>query len=256
MKEPYREASRLTVMILGRLGKVRNFSISSRMLWGASLFFLCFTVASVMAINAYLSERRANRAQSERLKELQQDIQMTKRLLYRSRQDLAALEEHIQGPDGSKTSGEVEASDEMIGAPNDAGDEGQSGKTPQDEIRKPRVDIQDLNMEKEGSKLMVSFKVVNTLGDETPVSGYVHIVAVNKKSEPPQLLSYPKVALRNGVPVDYDDGQFFAIRHFKTIRGEYFLDTEDEVPSTIKVYVYDSGGALMLEEKFDVEGVS
>jgi hypothetical protein len=257
MKNPYREASRLTVMILGGLGKVRDFSISYHVFFGASLFFLCFTIVSVMAINAYFSERRTNRAQFERLKELQREIEMTKRALYRSHQHLAVLEEHIRGSAAaSKTSAGVEASDEMTGAPNNAANEGQSREASEEETRKPQVDIQDMSMEKEGSRLMVSFKVVNTLGDETPVSGYVHIIAVNKKSEPPQLLPYPKVALRDGVPVNYNDGQFFTIKRFKTIQGEYHLNTDDELPSTMKVYVYDSQGALILEEKFDVESVS
>ena len=104
--------------------------------------------------------------------------------------------------------------------------------------------------------LKVNFKLVNIHQDESPVSGYVHIIAINKDADPPQLWTYPKVALRDGFPVDYKRGQLFFIKRFKTIRGEYSLDSEAECLSSVKVVVYDHPGTLIFQKEFEVKNAS
>ena len=101
--------------------------------------------------------------------------------------------------------------------------------------------------------MTVVFNLVNVHEDKKSVNGYVHMIAMNKESDPPQLWTYPKVALRNGIPIDYRRGQLFLIKRFKTIRGEYFFSSSKEFPSSMKVLVYDQSGKVILQKEFEVE---
>jgi len=85
-----------------------------------------------------------------------------------------------------------------------------------DEKNKPIkiVDIKDMVIQKEGSKMTVNFKVVNVQPGETPAGGYIHIIARSKKSIPPKDWPYPEEKLQDGVPVNYRRGQLFLIQRF------------------------------------------
>jgi hypothetical protein len=78
------------------------------------------------------------------------------------------------------------------------------------------------------------------------------MIAANRRIQPPQFWAYPKVALREGIPVDYKRGEFFKIKRFRMIRGVYFMDGETDLPSSVTVMIYDTAGALILEKEFEV----
>jgi len=250
-------SSDLTVMILGKVGKSRSFKISSRIFFWACLFFAAYIITSILVFNGYFSELRSKKSQQGLLDVLQQEIKETKKELYISKQHLVLLEKAVYEMSSSleksagkampaaaplkKSEPEVEtASTEKI------------EKAPQVPVY-DIVDIKDLEIQKEETMLKVNFKLVNIHQDEAPVSGYVHIIAVNKGADPPQLWAYPKVAIKNGLPMDYKRGQLFFIKRFKTIRGEYSLNSEIEYPSTVKVIVYDHPGTLIFQKEFQVE---
>jgi len=43
------------------------------------------------------------------------------------------------------------------------------------------------------------------------------------------------------------------VRNYRIIRGKYFLDSETETPSFLKILVYDESGKLILKKEFPIE---
>jgi len=246
--------SDLTVMIIGKVGKFRSFRISARVFFWASLFFLSYIVASVLVFNEYFDERRTNRFQSELLEQLQNDINNAKRELHRTRQHLAFLEEavHDRELNREKPAEPVPAEVVIPEKQRPADDSGPVEKVEKILGESP-VKVEDLAVKEDGTTLTVTFRLVNARKDENPVNGYVHMIVMDKASDPPQLWSYPKVAMRDGIPVNYKRGQIFFIKRFKTIRGEYFLDSKTDVPLEVTVLVYDQSGTLILKKGFEVK---
>ena len=263
VKEKPDHSSPLTVMIVGKVGKARSFKTSSRFVFWTFLFFLFYISASVIVINDYFDKRRVSGVQSEQLIQLEYEIDNTKRELYRSEQHLALLEEYIYNSEKEretlKEPEEKESKEPDEGITEEktelAADRGQV-ESPAKDVREKSVEIRDLAVQIKGTKLIVKFRLFNVHQDETPMSGYVHIIAMDKQSDPPQFWTFPKVALRNGIPVNYKRGQLFFIKRFKTIRGEYFMGSKSESPSLIKVIVYNEAGTLILQKEFEVEYAS
>lgn len=250
-------SSDLTVMILGKVGKSRSFKISSRIFLWACLFFAAYIITSVLVFNGYFSELRSNRSQQGFLDQLQKEIKDTKKELHISKQHLVLLEEAVYEMSASRekpakmtmpeTAVPKKAEPSVEAAPVERIEEVPKVQVP------GMVAIKDLEIRREETLLKVNFKLVNIHQDEAPVSGYVHVVAMNKDNEPPYLWTYPKVILKNGLPVDYKRGQLFFIKRFKTIRGEYSISSETEYPSTVKVVVYDHPGTLIFQKEFEVK---
>jgi hypothetical protein len=244
-------------MILGKVGKSRSFKISSRIFFWACLFFIVYIITSVLVFNGYFGALRSNRSQQALLDQLQQEIKDTKKELHISKQHLVLLEKAVYDMSASleqpaKTTAVPEnAAPEKPAPAVEAGPVEKTQKSSQAPVR-DRVDIKDLEIQREDTILKVNFKLVNINQDEVPVSGYVHIVAMNKDADPPQSMTYPKVALKDGLPVDYKRGQLFFIKRFKTIRGEYSINSKTESPSTVKVIVYDHPGTLIFQKEFEV----
>jgi len=43
------------------------------------------------------------------------------------------------------------------------------------------------------------------------------------------------------------------VRNYRIIRGKYFLDSETETPSFLKILVYDESGKLILDKNFELK---
>jgi len=254
------------MMIVGKKGNVRTFRMSFRFLFWTSLLFVLYISASIFIFCEYLDERRINRANLTEFKRLQHEVKETKRTLDRSKHHLALLKNTIQDlktqrKAPAESASPVETTDSKSAPP-----EAEKISIEKEEIQpvekvesKPQeqfVDIKDLAIKKKGEKLTVRFKIVNMRKDKSPAEGYVHIIAFDKDSDPPQFLAYPEVALKNGIPVDFRHGNPFLIKRFKTIIGEYLLDTGTESVSSMKVLIYNKSGTLVLQKEYDVENAS
>jgi hypothetical protein len=189
-------------------------------------------------------------SQSLELARLQDELRETRRALYQSSQRIAVLETHQQRT-GSRERG--------IGEPSETTDKttgGPSGSVPGRPVASgspaspSKVDIEDLSARRAKGKLVFSFKLVNRADDEHPLRGYVHVIAVDGASDPPQLWTYPKTALKDGLPLNFKLGHLFSIRRFREIQGECFLDPEDRAPTLLKILVYDDSGILITQREF------
>jgi hypothetical protein len=251
MKTP--RSAKFSIFISRGAGRVRSFRISVRILFFSSLFLGCFLIVSVIIVNKYIDELFSKEDQSLQLRLLRTQLDHSKRALYRSRQRLALLEDHLRDLDKDA---EIEAgvAEDPLLAAGDAGiePEDKEAKGDQDASQEIWIAIEAPSIYKAGGRLKAAFRLKNEREHKGSVSGYVYMIAMDEHSDPPQLQPYPKVALRNGIPVDYKRGQPFSIKRFKTIRGEYSLNSKTEGPSTIKVLVYDTSGKLILDREFRV----
>lgn len=247
--------SSFSVMIVRGSGKVRSFNISSRLLFWATVVFVLYLVFSTVAITRYFGELRSNTVQLDLLQQLQNEIEDTKRALYRARQRLKFLEDYI-GNSGGKQENQVESPGSEIINPvptNPVIQEETLERPDEADPAESVVDIKNLTTKRREGKLSVEFRLVKIRPDRDQIKGYIFMIAANSESDPPQLWTYPKAALKNGEPVNYKHGEFFKVRNYRIIRGKYFLDSETETPSFLKILVYDESGELLLKKEFAIE---
>jgi hypothetical protein len=131
-----------------------------------------------------------------------------------------------------------------------------AGGALENDSEKALVDVKNWEFRKEGAKLTVRFDITNADQNERLLRGYVHVIAVDQDSEPPQLWTFPKVALREGVPINYRRGQLFIIKRFRKIEGEYFFDSASDSPSLLRVLVYSQSGQLILTKEFEIQNAT
>lgn len=239
-------------MVTRGTGPVRRFRISYRILFAAIVFLVLFVLASVYVINDYIERRYHEQTRSLELDRLREELKEAKRALYRSEQRIEVLETHLDRVRSTEKG--VDESPEIAENPPGEKAVSEEEKPQAPEIRSDgrQVEIDELKTHRAEGKLSFSFKVVSTDKEETPIRGYVHVIAMDKTSDPPQLWTYPKTALKDGLPINYKRGHLFVIRRFREIAGECFLSSEDQVPTSLKILVYDPSGNLIYEKEFPV----
>ena len=244
-----------SVMISRGLGKVRSFNISSRLLFWTTVVFVLYMVFSTVAITRYFGELRSNTIQLNLLQQLQNEIETTKKTLYRARQRLKLLEDYVGNSQG-KQEKQVESLE-----PGDINPTPTKPVIQEETFERPDeaapvgslVEIKNLTTKKRGERLSVKFRLIKITPDRDQIKGYVFMIAANSESDPPQLWTYPRAALKNGKPINYKQGEFFKVRNYRIIQGKYFLDSETETPSFLKILVYDESGKLILKKEFSIE---
>jgi len=258
--KPQREKKRssgsfFSVMIVRGLGKVRSFNISSRLLFWATVVFVLYMIFSAVAISRYFGELRSNTVQLDLLQQLQNEIEDTKRTLYRARQRLKFLEDYIGNSEGKQQKQVESLGPEIINPlPTEPVIQEETLERPDEaDPAESVVDIKNLTTKRSGGRLSVKFRLIKIKPDGNQIKGYIFIIAANRESDPPQLWTYPKAALKNGEPVNYKHGEFFKVRNYRIIQGKYFLDSETETPSFLKILIYDESGKLVLKKEFSIE---
>jgi hypothetical protein len=276
-KKPHDE-DRLTIMIIRSLGRVRSFKISPHIVFWAILFFILYIPFSVFIINNYVELRRANRSQSGKIDQLEEEIIKGQKNLRRFQQHVTLLEDyirHIEKPQKSQkpqkekiappknedtedTKEKVASRKvEIIREPTVITD-AESPSVESEEELKPigAVDIEDMVIQKEGERMSVEFKLINMNPGETAVGGYIHLIAIGNDPNPPPEWTFPRVQLEEGIPINFRRGQLFLIQRFKPVQGRFYLTPNSESPTALKVLVYDQSGLLILEREFEVSHVS
>jgi hypothetical protein len=223
----------LTIMIFRELGKVRRFTISSRLLLCTSLFLLFYTVATIYFTNKYFDARRVQKIQADKIANLTRKLVKTTRDLERSRRHTALL-------------------DEYISESRDQGAEPESSVNPTEPPLPRTVDIEDLKIRRDDRTVDVTFRIVNRQSDEGPVGGYIFVLASAADSDESEVWVYPSSPLKDGLPADYSKGQRFLIERFKTVSSQYTLGKSVNKPLVLKILVYDRNGTLILTKVVQV----
>lgn len=235
-------------MVAGRTGKVRSFGVSVRLLFWAALFLVVYLPLSVLAINRYLELRENHALQANALSMLEKQLEEHRIALARSNQQAAFLQDYVRRLEESGEQAANPLKPEKPAAkrtePSGPGEKQPKG---QETVR-----IEDLVIQKQGSRMLVSFKLVNLQPADTPVGGYLHILARGKTTDPPKEWVYPQGKVVNGFPEDYRSGQVFTIQRFKPIQGRFNLGQSEDAPSSVRVLIYDQSGAILLQKDFEV----
>jgi len=235
---------RLTVLIVGSVGRVRSFNIFPPLVYLAIVFLILYIPWTIYIANEYFSLRHSKGILSKEIRRLQEELIRDKRVLQKTYQRVAILEDYIHNLE-EKEGKEPEPA------------RSSQGKAPENISAIQRtvsdlVDIKDMVIQKEGARMIVNFRVVNLQEGENPVGGYIHIMAQAKDGAFPTKWTFPREDLENGVPLSFRRGQLFLIQRFKPIQGTIDLDPEGEPPAAIKVMVYGQSGNLLLEREYEV----
>jgi hypothetical protein len=234
-------------MVAGRTGKVRSFGISRRLLFWATVFLLAYLPLSVWAINRYLELRHTHSVQSETVALLEKELEEHRKALVRSNQHTAFLQDYVRHLEETS-----EQAAESSKPEKPATKRAESGTGEKASKGQELVSIEDLAIQRQGSRMLVSFKVVNMQPGDSTVGGYLHILARGKQSDTPRDWAYPQGRVVNGFPENYRNGQVFTIQRFKPIQGRFNLGQSLESPSSIRVLIYDQSGAIILQKDFEV----
>jgi hypothetical protein len=271
----------LSIMVMKGVGKVRRFQISSRLLSWSALFFASYIVVSIFAVNAYFEKRRENASLQKQVATANEAANDSRRQLLRLQQHLAVLKDYIHLIENPSDKIRPAENPGATGKIQPAENPGATGKTqPAEDPRtsatqeSPRakavesspeaarvagepgakaVAIQDFAVKFENTRMTVSFKLVNTSLNQGPLRGYIHMITLDRNSEPPLIQSFPHETLEKGIPVSYKRGQLFRIKNFMTIRGKFFLSGTKQPPASLRVLIYDHEGLLLLDKAFDLK---
>jgi uncharacterized coiled-coil protein SlyX len=236
-------------MVAGRTGKVRSFGLSRRLLFWTALFLLAYLPLSVLAINRYLDLRHSHSVQSETVTLLEKELEEHRKALVRSNQHMAFLQDYVRHLEETSEQATESSKPEKPAAKRAESGSGEKVPKGQD-----TVSIEDLAIQRQGSRMLVSFRLVNMQPGDSSVGGYLHILARGKPSDSPKEWAYPQGKVVNGFPENYRSGQVFTIQRFKAIQGRFNLGQSLESPSSVRVLIYDQSGAIMLQKDFEVSG--
>ena len=229
IRRPSKAKERLTVMIFKGVGKVRTFKISAHFLLWASLFFIFYIVVTIFLTNLFIDYYRKNKMLADQNAELRAMLIKTKKSLEESKQHIALLDDYItekknQTPRPLSTVDHTETSLTTL------------------------VDIDELKIERNKSTINVDFRIINKQLNEEPIGGYIFVLARIKDSDKSEVWVYPHSQLKDGIPVNYRNGQRFFIQRFKSISSQYTLSKSINRPLIFEIFVYDRNGTLILRK--------
>ena len=236
-----------TVMVMGRTGKVRSFGISRRLVFWATLFLIAYLPLSVLAINRYLELRRSHSVQAETVALLEKELEHHRKAMVRSNQQIAFLQDYVRHFEETS-----EQAMESSKTEKPAAKRAESGPVEKAPKGRDMLNIEDLDIQKQGSRMLVTFKLANLQPGDSTVGGYLHILARGSPSDPSKEWVYPQGNVVNGFPENYRNGQVFMIQRFKPIQGRFNLGPGSGSPSTIRVLIYDQSGVIILQKDFEV----
>ena len=229
IRRPFKTKERLTVMIFKGAGKVRTFKISTHFLLWALLFFIFYIVVTIFLTNLFIDYHRNNKILADENAELRAMLIKTKKSLGESKQHIALLDDYIKGKKDQSPRPLLRV------------DHTESSLT-------TLVDIDELKIERNKSTINVGFRIINKQLNEEPIGGYIFVCARIKDSDKSEVWVYPNSQLKDGLPVNYRNGQRFFIQRFKSISSKYTLGKSINLPLIFEIFVYDRNGTLILRK--------
>ena len=246
-----------TIMVIRSVGRIRSFKISKRLVFLLLIFILIYLVISLYVINDYMNLRYLYNLQSERLNILENDNAKSEKALLQTKQHIAILEDYVedmQVQQGQKNISSKDAKTETAVVNRIA--ENLHDKNKIEEQQSKTMGVEDFIVREQNSEMSVDFKLVNTLPNESAMEGYIHIIASDNKGNLFPEWNYTENMLKDGLPVNFRRGQPFLIQRFKPYHRIYVYNSNSELPSTIRILIYDRSGKQILENEYKVNNVS
>lgn len=252
-------AKRWTIMVMGRVGKVRSFKVAPGVLFWSLVFLLVYLPVSVLVINQWVDLRRQVRSQAAEIERLELELARAERSRFKFEQHVALLEGYIASMESRGSGSETESQSEPEPArePEASVQEGPAEIRPAEAPQAPPtpvqglVDVEEMSSEQDGEAFAVTFNLVNITEGTDPVSGYVHILAGGREDGSTWWKVYPRGRVSKGLPESYRAGQPFIIQRFKPIQGRFDVRDGGGAPETIRIVVYDEAGRLIYHRDFE-----
>lgn len=243
------ELSTVTVLASKGLGRMWSFNINFFLLIGILTTFVLYLLFSFMLLIWHFGEYH----QENVLEKLETDFQETQKALYQAKQRLKFLESYI---DPSKIPSERPKKTANPPSPSPKADttlDGNGTIQAESGVQESVVSIKELKVNRQGTSLSVNFKLARTSSDRSPIQGYIFIIAIDRSTDPPRLWSSPKAVFEKGAPIDPKKGQTYKIRNFRRIRARWSFASVENIPSELRILVYDRSGGLLLKENYRLE---
>jgi len=253
LKENSPGSQEITIMIMGSIGRIRSFTVSRRILLWSCLFLFFYTLISLFIINRYVNIRSLYRIQADRLKDVEEKYDGMEKDLLKAQQHAANLELFFKNTEQKGTGGAIQDEGRTASAMDRSGS---NAPGVGNEKTSKSVDIEDLNIRRADSGIVVDFKLVNMDSGERAVEGYMHILVSDKNNNFPSVWNAPSKGIKNGLPSEYRSGEHFVIQRFKQYHREFISDNSTEMPASISILAYDTSGNLIIKRVYEVNNVS
>ncbi len=119
---------------------------------------------------------------------------------------------------------------------------------------KKTVTIEKFSVTKEGrdEDLFVRFNIRNISNRPGDVSGRIFTVLKPDSRIGSQALVVPSAELENGVPVDYQKGQYFSISRFKPVKFKIKNHSDPNFFKKASIFIFNNDGELIFEELINI----
>jgi hypothetical protein len=246
-------------MVMGRVGKVRSFKVSPRVLFWTLLFLLVYLPVSIFVVNQWVELRREVKVRQQEIDRLELELAKAERTLFKFQQHVTLLESYINsmesGADERAARAREETEPEGGEEPPESREE--EAPAPPEPVVRDLVDVERMTIDEKEGAVQVSFNLTNVAEGEEPVSGYVHILLTGEENGSPWWVVYPRGEVgEDGIPESYRKGQPFIIQRFKPIQGRLSAGGGRGTPESVRVVVYDDAGRLIYNEAFEVKHAS
>jgi len=245
-------------MLIGSIGRIHSFKISRNALFYILGFLCLYFIISIIVIYLYFGLYTEHRKQSEAIKGLESELHEKIKTLDKNKLYIEGIEDYIKNHPKESVNmvdrDKVQDPDQEQGiASPDKDKEIVKDKTDSEKtIQANPVDVKDVKFRIDKPGLLVEYKLANNLADKGPAEGYIHIIVLDKNGEFPPEWNKASNRLKDGIPLDYKNGQEFSIQRFKTYQRQYKMLSDFELPSLIRILVYDRSGQKILEKEIPV----
>ena len=236
-------SSRLNILIFKQLGKVWSFNISFKILLGAVIFFIIFSLSSIYIVKCYVELLFQNSNTSNELISVKKELKKTKSGFNHAALQIKLLQNAVNDL-SSRPIKQIEKDT----LKNKRGKK-QAGLSPKDSLT-----IKNVIILKKDNTLKINFHLFN-LSKTKKIKCYLHLIAFGKDTQTIRYLSDPAKKLHNGAPKDYKLSQTTVVRKYIVITREFPCKDIDTLINRLKVIIYNQSGSLILEKEFEIKNV-
>ena len=111
------------------------------------------------------------------------------------------------------------------------------------------IRIEGLKVEALEQGLSLYFRLLNTSPKEKILSGYLMVIVEHRSGDYDKFGTFPEFTLTSGQPIDYLEGDTYAIRNFKRVTARIPLSEEPEKYASIKFLIFNESGEILLYDK-------
>ena len=121
-------------------------------------------------------------------------------------------------------------------------------------LDQPMVTIEKFSVTRKGAKgdLLVRFDIRNISDKPGGISGRIFTILKPENKSEKAWLIVPKTPLKNGIPADFEKGQYFSISHFKPINFKIENQSEPDLFKNAAIYVFNDTGDLVFDGIIDI----